>query len=409
VVAEIQGLYGPFSFPEVLLQKIWMRGDFDRAAAKTTDGQAVRILYPGKWNLLGGPDFKGARLGIGARETSGDVELHLHAVDWDAHRHAADPGYDSVALHAVLFPPEPGYVTRGAGGHSIPTLPLLSLLFHDLEEYAAAEAIETLANRPGVGLIRELGVLPAEELAALIHGHARKRWRQKIHFARLRIKRLGWDEACHHVALEILGYRFNRVPMLRIAAQFPLATWSTGAIEPGLAYAAEEAGWGLQGVRPANRPRMRVEQYSRWSRARPSWVKHLEEVGRELPLGDVTTGVRASDFRREHKVAGLRRKLGEELVADALGGTRFDTLVCDGFLPMLAARAGSELESLWFHWYAGDQPPHIRQALRTLGLSGLSGSPICQGLAQGFLGWLIEREARSASARTRGAPLGRGA
>jgi hypothetical protein len=85
-VAEIQGLYGPFSFPEKLLKKIWLRGDFDRAAAKLTDGRPVRVLHPGKWNLLGGPDFRGTWLCFeGGPEFTGDVELHLHAGDWAAH------------------------------------------------------------------------------------------------------------------------------------------------------------------------------------------------------------------------------------------------------------------------------------------------------------------------------------
>ena len=109
-VAELQGLYGAFSFPEKLLQKIWLRGDFDRAAV-ANDGRRVRVLHPGKWNLLGGPDFTAARLRFGdpgGREVTGDVELHLHAADWHTHRHAEDPAYDRVVLHVVLFPPEPG-------------------------------------------------------------------------------------------------------------------------------------------------------------------------------------------------------------------------------------------------------------------------------------------------------------
>ena len=83
-VAEIQGLYGAFSFAEKLLQKIWLRGDFDRAAAVLADGRRVRVVHPGKWNLLGGPDFMQARLRFSdspEREIHGDVEVHLRASD----------------------------------------------------------------------------------------------------------------------------------------------------------------------------------------------------------------------------------------------------------------------------------------------------------------------------------------
>ena len=66
-VAEIQGLYGPFTFSERLLQKIWLRGEFDAAHAVLEDGRPLRVLHPGRWNLLGGPDFRDARLSFGGR------------------------------------------------------------------------------------------------------------------------------------------------------------------------------------------------------------------------------------------------------------------------------------------------------------------------------------------------------
>src|SRR5688572_33151932 len=87
-VAEIQGLYGAFSFAEKLLQKIWLRGDFNRAGAVLSDGRRLKIVHPGKWNLLGGPDFADARLRFSdnaERETSGDIEAHLRPVARHAH------------------------------------------------------------------------------------------------------------------------------------------------------------------------------------------------------------------------------------------------------------------------------------------------------------------------------------
>src|SRR5207302_593721 len=81
-VAEIQGLYGPFSFSEKLFQKIWLRGDYDRTATALTDGRKIEVIHPGKWNLLGGPDFRAARFRIASGTVlTGDVELHLHASD----------------------------------------------------------------------------------------------------------------------------------------------------------------------------------------------------------------------------------------------------------------------------------------------------------------------------------------
>lgn len=185
-VAEVQGLYGPFSFAEKVLQKIWLQGNFDRGAARLADGRTLRVIYPGKWNLLGGPDFKGARLVIGdAPEITGDVELHLRAGDWVVHGHAKDPAYDQVVLHVVLFAAEAGYVTRGAMGREIPLLVLLALLPHDLEEFAADESVEALAGKSLSAAPEELAALSQPRLLALLRAHGEERWKRKRHFARI--------------------------------------------------------------------------------------------------------------------------------------------------------------------------------------------------------------------------------
>lgn len=394
-VEEIQGLYGAFSFPEKLLQKIWLRGDFDRAAAVTTDGRRLRVAHPGKWNLLGGPDFTSARLRLGdanGHEINGDVELHLRAPDWDAHGHARDPAYDRVILHVVLFPPEPGHVTRGAGGREIPVLALLPLLHRALEEFAADEAVESLANRPLARLPDELGTLAPVELDALLLRHAAVRWRQKLHFARLRIQRLGWESTCHHAGLEILGYRFNRAPMLRIAGQVPLAHWADGRVEPDEVFAAEAEGWSLHGVRPANHPRTRLRQYAAWVRARPDWPACVAELAAALP--SVEWGGPTRDRRRAHGLVAWRRRISDAICGNVVGGTRLNNLICDGVFPLLAAWTDRDPAGLWYHWFAGDLPPLLTGGLRQLGYFDGRAQPACHGAAQGLLGWFLEREPR---------------
>ncbi len=359
------------------------------------DGRHVRVVHPGKWNLLGGPDFAAARLRLGAateREVTGDVEIHLRAGDWDAHGHARDPAYDRVILHVVLFPPAVGHATRGAGGREIPVLALLPLLHRALEEFAADEAVETLANRPLARLPDELGTLPARELAALLQRHALARWQQKVHFARLRVQRLGWEGACHQTALEILGYRFNRAPMLRIAGQWPLPAWTSGAIAADTAFESESGGWSLQGVRPANHPRTRLRQYAAWTHAQPAWPARALALGRELSADAGITAGATGEVRRAHHLSALRERLGDEICGNVIGGTRLDNIICDGLLPLVAAHAERDLSGLWYHWFAGDLPTLLTSGLRQLGFFDGRSQPACHGAAQGLLGWLLARE-----------------
>jgi hypothetical protein len=394
VVAEIQGLYGPYSFPEKLLQKIWRRGDFDHAQVATCDGRPLHITYPGKWNRLGGPDFQGARLRFGdssGAEVDGDVEVHLHAPDWDAHAHARDPAYDRVILHVVLFPPPAGHVTRHANGSAIAVVALLPLLHRGLEEFAADEAVEILANRPHTRLPEELGRLPAEEVDDLLRREAAARWRQKVRFARLRVRTLGWEGACHHAGLEILGFRFNRAPMLRIAARWPLADWTAGRVGPDEAFIAETGRWSLQGVRPANHPRARLGQYAGWVGQRPDWPARVRRLASELPRVELS-GL-TPEWRRTVGFTRWRERLGKELFGANSGGVRRDTLICDGVLPLLTAEVAWEGAGWWFHWFPGDLPLVVKAGLRQLDYGDGRTRPLSNGVAQGLLGWLLAHEA----------------
>jgi hypothetical protein len=395
-VAEVQGLYGAFSFSEKLQQKIWLRGDFERAAAVMIDGRRLHIGHPGKWNLLAGPDFLGARLRVGDEtgpEKTGDVEVHLHAGDWDAHGHARDPAYANVILHVVLYPPDQARPTAGMDGRPIPVLALLPLLHRSLEEFAADEAVEALANRPISRLAEELGGLTAGEIDALLRRCGARRWQQKVRFARLRLQRLGWEAACHHTALEILGYRFNRSPMLRLAGQFPVGAWARGSVTPDHAYVLEREGWSLQGVRPANHPRRRLRQYAAWAAARPDWAERVRSLASGLPAVDAAESD-TRKVRRSGQFSRWRERIADEVFAEVVNGTRLDNLICDGALPLLAAAELPGLQGIWQHWFAGDLPPMLAGGLRHLGVFDGRGRPVCHGMAQGLLGWLLEREAR---------------
>lgn len=401
LVQEVLGVEGPYSFPEKLFQRIWARREFDARGARTADGRPMKIVHPGLWNHLAGPDFREAKVEVEGELLMGDVELHLRVQDWAAHGHSNDPAYANVVLHVVLFPPGAA-CTIGYGGKPIPVFAILPRLFHDLEEYAANAAIETLANRCPLRLIEQLGSIPREEMCEQLRAQAEARWAEKVRFAAMRIVRLGWVEACHHCLLEIFGYRYNRAPMLRLASCYPLRLWSSGefVIEQGLS--AERSGWSVQGVRPANRPQVRLRQYAAWAQRLPDWPERLRNArksgavdGEAWPMNGVTD---TAVVRKERDFSSLREWWRTDVCGGVVGGTRLDSMICDGFLPLLAAvdpPGGRIWGDMWTHWYPGDLPLLIRPGLRDLGLVRGCRQPLSQGLAQGLLGWLIERERRS--------------
>ncbi len=391
LVEEMQGLYGPYAFSEKLLQRIWLLGLFDTKGALLVDGRRLEVLAPGRWNLLGGPDFRGARLRLDGREVVGDVEVHFHSADWQRHGHGGDPAYDGVVLHVVLYEPKAPCRPLTSAGRPIPELVLMPWLHCHLEEFAADAAVEALTGRDSVRLAEQLLEVPLPERLAQLCEAASKRWEQKVRFARLRIERLGWEGACHHTALEILGYRFNRAAMLTVAERLPLAAWRSGVEIPD-ALALAEGFWCRQGVRPANAPGKRLAQYATWVRAVPEWPARWEEFaeGADWAAADGAP----EDVLRRRRVAGLGKWLktvAEGIVGGSLGGGRLNTMVNNGLLPLLAARAGIGCFPWWFIAPAGEASVEVQRAVRLAGICGRGALPTHEGAVQGLMQMALER------------------
>ena len=87
---------------EEFLHYVWQHRHFDFLKAKTTDGQAVSVIFPGYHNHDAGPDFLQAVITIDDVRWVGSVEIHCRSSDWLRHRHQYDDKYKSVILHVVF-------------------------------------------------------------------------------------------------------------------------------------------------------------------------------------------------------------------------------------------------------------------------------------------------------------------
>src|SRR5690606_33765687 len=172
-------------------------------------GETVQLIRQGTWNHQEGPDFLNAEIEIAGQRLVGSVEVHFWARDWEAHGHGDDPNFDTVVLHVVLFPPN-GKLRRG----DAPVLVLLPRLNKDLEEYAIEDALLQMEKRDLSELAGPLSGMSQDRRRDVLIDGARRRWMEKRRHARHRLDLLGWEAACHHSCLEVLGYRRNRPQML---------------------------------------------------------------------------------------------------------------------------------------------------------------------------------------------------
>ncbi len=388
---EFQGLYGPYQVAERLVQKIWLRGEYDTSRLVTLSGKQVRIINTGEWNRLGGPDFLSSELEIDGRRIVGDVEIHFREVDWKAHRHHLDPAYNDVVLHVVLFPPRVGRTPiQTHRGRMVETVVLIDLLWHDLEEYAFNDAAASASGMATDRALERLVSLSARKRREHLLKCARRRWDQKVQFAGIRIDRLGFEGACHSTSLEVLGYSRNRAAMLAVADRYPIAAWST--LDPAEVLDRPDIHWRRQGIRPANQPKHRLAQYSRLACDGRAWIDRLRRwsEGLELTDGRETT-ISVGEIRKRVGLSRLRRELLTEVLAKAVQGPRADTLAVDAFLPILASCDGKPYFGVWFSWVPGDIPAEHREVLKKAGIGGGGAdAPHAHGWFQGLLGMMID-------------------
>ncbi len=409
-VAEVQGLYGPFTLSESVIQKIWLRQDFANTKLKTIFGKELIVEDPGRWNFQEGPDFKEARLVLDGVEVVGDVEVHINLLDWHYHQHERDTNYDRVLLHVVLYLEDDCQATkvRTSKGHTPELLHLMPLLSQDLESYAMDDALLKLEQQSELEWVAELVGLPLEKRRYLLKQQMRRRWQQKLAYAKGRLVAHGWEAACHSYALEVLGYKRNRTPMLRLAERHPLAHMLETLFEHQTSNAErrtltadelfkEEAdSWKLNGLRPANHPRKRLGQYLEVVMKQPHWPDRLMDCLQQFPVA--ATEFNTAAFRKAVGLPGLNKGLGKFVFDSIISEKRLNTLVVDAILPLATVAGWFDGSQYWMHWFAGDSPDALRHFLKHIGVCNRQ-NPLSNGLIQGALGLFLDQGSRSSHFR----------
>lgn len=386
-VQEIQGLYGPFSLSERVLQKIWLRGDFDQTKLQTESGKSLVVVDPGRWNLLEGPDFLEARLKLDGEEIVVDVEVHFYASDWNLHGHSQNPNFSNVQLHVVLYPEDDSTVqVMTQKGKHPEALYLLPLLERDLEEYAIDDALLELEQVQDAEWMLRFLSKPLEVRHLILRHRALARWERKRNFAEKRLLGASWKDACHQYCLEVLGYSRNRAPMSQIALDYSIEDFAQGRVEVESVFKELKDKWKLSGLRPANHPKQRLQQYREICEQCPNWPIELREQIRSFEVSEsADNGV---SFRKSHS---LSRKLESITVVfgNKISAKRLNTLVCDAILPLAAADGMIGASEYWLNWPAGDAPDSLHRFLKNAGVLDRQ-NPFSNGHLQGALQLLLE-------------------
>lgn len=308
------------------LQCVWYDSRLRPDRLATVDGEAVEVTQPGRWNLEAGPDFLDAELCVGTsrRIVRGDVEVHVRPADWDRHRHGGDPRYAGVVLHVTYHVgPEkdtrlPAHILRVALQEGLAAKRRFA--FEDIDVGAYPHAVIPATPRP-CGMALE--GIPQDCRSALLASAGRHRLRAKAARLAGRLRVVGdRHQVFYEEVMAVLGYKRNSAAFRRVAERLPLAAWTedesieeryarllgTAGLLPdpealktdaartfarelwdawfryggGADSVADEVGWNVGGMRPANHPVRRLAAAAALF-ARPHAVLDALTA---LPLGD---------------------------------------------------------------------------------------------------------------------------
>ncbi len=271
----------------------------------TSDGQAVEVVYRGRWSGGFGPDFKGAIVRVGAELLKGDIELHLRSADWKIHGHHQDQKYNQVVLQVTLE--DSGAPSRTQAGTEMPVLALLPLF-----QQAGLKLADSLAKAKSSGT--RLGSLSESEgpccdrvaerttdlgaLLAQIDRLGDQRFDEKA--ARFEaacaadpdVSEAGAAQELWLGLLEALGYSQNKAPFRQLGATLPLSqvvaldseARRRGESGDERIVTLEAALLGAAGLLPSQRRlRPTVRRVAETS-------AHFEPDGRAEPLEDFAAG-----------------------------------------------------------------------------------------------------------------------
>lgn len=215
----------PEHVPEAVLQDMWATQRFDAAGLRTTEGELVAVLSPGRLNHDGGPDFSEARLRVGGADDApalllvGDVEVHRNSAEWLLHRHHEDPRYNRVALHVALVSDEHTGRLRRADGTLLPEVVLAPRL---------GESLRRLLHRfyalprPGFACASLWDGVPDETKRSWVRRLGAERLRRKAaRLAEAYGRAPDLDGLLYHAVFRALGYRPNADAMAELARRVP--------------------------------------------------------------------------------------------------------------------------------------------------------------------------------------------
>ena len=202
---------------EKFFQYIWQhRLFYPNGIIAQPTGETIEVVNPGQLNTDAGPDFFNAQIKIGNTLWAGNVEIHLKASDWYAHKHHQDAAYDNVILHVVAAPNDkPTLTSKGR------VVPEVILRFSD-EIKQRFDAISS--NHSTIRCGNLIGQLSSLDRNSWIDRMLAERFEQRQQMVESYIAETNcdWDQIFFILLCRAMGFVVNAEPMQYLARHTPV-------------------------------------------------------------------------------------------------------------------------------------------------------------------------------------------
>jgi len=204
----------PFNMPEEFLHYIWENRLYRKDGLKTTSGEHLEIIDPGKRNSNAGPDFFNAKIKINDTIWAGNIEIHTKASDWHKHNHQMDKAYDNIILHVVEI--ADAEITR-SNGNNIPALAL------QYPGHLAANYRHLLEARTWIPCQDRFHRIDPIVLQLGFNRLMIERLENKTEeiVSRLEQNNNDWNETFYQVLARMFGFKVNALPFELLAKSLP--------------------------------------------------------------------------------------------------------------------------------------------------------------------------------------------
>mgnify|MGYP002622413875 CR=1 FL=1 len=198
---------------EAFLQYVWQH-QLLQGLLVTTNGEPVVVERPGALNRDAGPDFFDARISIGGTLWVGNLEIHIKASDWNAHRHSDNRAYDNVVLHVVY---ENDKEITLHDGRSIPTLEIKDNISQTMWEKYRTQVLSP--KNTDIPCAEDITEVPAFYVDSYMERLTLERLERKCKDVREVLHEVhgSWEHCCYLMMARYFGGKANAMPFELVA------------------------------------------------------------------------------------------------------------------------------------------------------------------------------------------------